>query len=319
MTLSQLAGRPVFTADQVRNHLRDQWAVDGTVSPLVSERDQNWLVHVDGVPTLVAKFANSADDIALIDLQRQMMQRLHDASVPCPELFTTPDGQWSARLDGHLSWVVGFLNGTTLAESDPAASVFADLGRVLASVALALSDFDHPAAHRALQWDITRAPSVFDAYADAVAGESRRAMIDQVSARFTGRVRPRLAELPYGVIHNDANDHNVLVEGECISGLLDFGDAVHTALVVEPAVACAYAMLDRPDPRADRDAVISGYEQRRVLRQVEHEVLDELILTRLAVSVCISAHQKRIVPDDDYLSVSEAPAWQLLERLLEHR
>jgi hypothetical protein len=317
VVLSQLAGRPNFTPAQVQSHLRDRWGVDGDLTPLVSERDQNWLVRVDGSPVAVAKIANRADEAAHIDLQRQMMQRLHAAGLPCPDLLLTINGGWSARLGEHVSWMIGFLPGTTLATTDPAPGVFEDLGRVLAAVSLTLADFDHPAAHRVLQWDITRAPVVFDAYADAVVDSARRALIDQAATRFADHVRPRLDELPRGIIHNDANDHNVLIEGDRVSGLVDFGDAVHTALVVEPAVACAYAMLDRPDPRAVRDLLIAGYEQHRPLHAVEREVLDNLIRTRLAVSVCISAHQSGLVPGDAYLSVSEAPAWRLLERLME--
>ena len=315
MALSQLAGRPEFTAAQVRAHVHDRWGLDGELSPLVSERDQNWLVQVDGSPVAVAKIANRGDDAAHIDLQRQMMQRLHSAGLPCPDLLPAADGHWSSRLDGHVSWVIGFLPGTALASTACSQGVIGDLGRVLAAVSVTLAGFDHPAAHRVLQWDIARAPLVFDAYSDAVVGGARRALIELVATRFTDHVAPRLRDLPHGVIHNDANDHNVLVVGDRVSGLVDFGDAVHTALVVDPAVACAYAMLDRPDPHAVRDLLIAGYERNRPLDDMEREVLDDLIRTRLAMSVCISAHQSAVVPDDAYLSVSEAPAWRLLERL----
>lgn len=317
MTLSQLAGRPDFTSAQVHSHLRQTWGLDGEVTPLVSERDQNWLVRVDGSPVAVAKVANRADEATHLDLQRQMMQRLHASGLPCPDPLLTVDRHWLARLGDHLSWVIGFLPGTTLATSDPAPEVFADLGRVLAAVSITLEDFDHPAAHRVLQWDITRAPRVFQAYAGAVQGTERRALVDRVATRFTDHVRPRLDVVPRGIIHNDANDHNVLVDGSRVSGLIDFGDAVHTALVVEPAVACAYAMLDRPDPYVVRDALLAGYERHRPLHAVERELIDDLVRTRLAVSVCISAHQSSLAPHDAYLSVSEAPAWRLLQRLTE--
>lgn len=317
MTLSQLSGRPRFSIEQVREHLRDRWGLDGELSPLVSERDQNWLLRTDDRPFAVAKIANVADDASHIDLQRQMMQRLHAHRLPCPDLFVAADRGWSTRLGDHLVWVIGYLPGIPLTAARPKPEVFSDLGRVLADVSIALADFDHPAAHRVLQWDIAHADRVFDAYADAVVGNARRALVDTVAARFAGRVQPKLDQLPHGVIHNDANDHNVLVDGDQVTGLVDFGDAVYTALVVEPAVACAYAMLDRPDPYAVRDLVIAGYERRRPLLAVERDLLDDLISTRLAVSVCISAHQSALVPDDAYLNVSEAPAWRLLERLVE--
>ena len=42
---------------------------------------------------------------------------------------------------------------------------------------------------------------------------------------------------------------------------------------------------------------------------------NELAL-RLETSVALSAHQSRLGPEDAYLTVSEAPAWALLERLI---
>jgi len=44
-------------------------------------------------------------------------------------------------------------------------------------------------------------------------------------------------------------------------------------------------------------------------------VLYALIGARLAVSVTNSAHCKTLKPDDPYVTVSEAPAWEALERL----
>ena len=59
---------------------------------------------------------------------------------------------------------------------------------------------------------------------------------------------PRLAELPASLIHGDPNDENVLVGGDQVTGLLDFGDCIYNPTVCELAIALAYAMLDQPDP-----------------------------------------------------------------------
>ena len=108
-----------------------------------------------------------------------------------------------------------------------------------------------------------------------------------------------LSGLRHGVIHNDANDHNILVadSGDSISGVLDLGDALWSVTVNELAVAAAYAALDAPDPLATIAAVRDGFEQVLPLAEDERDVLLELIALRL------------------YLTVSEAPAWKLLARL----
>jgi Ser/Thr protein kinase RdoA (MazF antagonist) len=182
----------------------------------------------------------------------------------------------------------------------------------------ALEGFDHPAAHdRRLQWDVLKAADVIGGYRQFVADPRRRLIVDSALEAFLGGVRPALDELPHSVIHNDANDHNILIAGEGISGLLDFGDAVHSITVNDLAVACAYAMLDRDDPTGVAAGVVAGYQQVRGLNEVEYRLLPDLIRIRLVMSVVISAYQQTIHPDNEYLRVSEAPAWRLLARLTE--
>jgi murein DD-endopeptidase MepM/ murein hydrolase activator NlpD len=89
---------------------------------------------------------------------------------------------------------------------------------------------------------------------------------------------------------------------------------VETATVIEPAVAAAYAILGRTDPLAAAAQVVAGYHGIHPLTEQEMELLYDLIAIRLAVSVCLAAHQRRQDPENAYLSISEAPAWEALER-----
>src|SRR5439155_1262205 len=59
----------------------------------------------------------------------------------------------------------------------------------------------------------------------------------------------------------------------------------------------------------------AGYHRAFPLDDLELRVLYALIGARLDVSVTNSAHRKTIKPDDPYVTVSEAPAWEALERL----
>ena len=70
-----------------------------------------------------------------------------------------------------------------------------------------------------------------------------------VLERFTADVLPRLRALPAQAIHNDANEHNVLIgdDGD-VCGLIDFGDLCRAPRACGLAVACAYAMALLPVP-----------------------------------------------------------------------
>ena len=126
-----------------------------------------------------------------------------------------------------------------------------------------------------------------------------------------------MASLRHGVIHNDANDNNVLVsdDGRSISGLLDLGDAVHSVTVNELAVAAAYAALDAPDPLGVIATVRRGFERELPLTDSEAAAVHDLVALRLCTSVALSAHQSMLAPDDAYLTISERPAWRLLSIL----
>jgi 4-aminobutyrate aminotransferase-like enzyme len=133
-------------------------------------------------------------------------------------------------------------------------------------------------------------------------------------------VVPVLPRLRRSVIYGDANDYNVLVsdpwpQPRKVAGVIDFGDVHHGLTASEPAIAAAYAILGNEDPLEAAAAIVAGYHGAFPLDELELSVLYALIGARLAVSVTNSAQRKTLKPDDAYVTVSEAPAWEALERL----
>jgi Ser/Thr protein kinase RdoA (MazF antagonist) len=317
--------RPTVDQEQGATILAEGWGIAGTLRALPSERDRNWAVALDGDDRFVLKVSNATEDPAFLELQHAAMARLAAAGVPCQLPVPTPDGRdlLSVRPDPAgppllvrvLTWLPGRPLATVPA-ADRSRALIVDLGRVLGRTARALDGFDHPAAHRRFQWEAGRGLAVIAAHADAVTDPLRAALLARWQARLAA-LADALPGLRHGVIHNDANDHNVLADetGTRITGLLDLGDAVWSVVANELAVGAAYAALDADDPLAVVAAVRSGFEAELPLTDPEREVLAELVALRLATSVALSAHQSRLDPGDPYLTISEAPAWALLERL----
>ena len=134
--------------------------------------------------------------------------------------------------------------------------------------------------------------------------------------RFAERVLPRLRELPAQAIHNDANEHNVLVGGDGrVSGLIDFGDLCRAPRVCGLAVACAYAMTALAVPEREVLPLVAGYHELAPLHPEELALLGDLIRTRLAVSIAMAALQRAEQPDNEYLLISQQGVTALLERL----
>jgi len=182
---------------------------------------------------------------------------------------------------------------------------------------VALEGFDHPAASRHLYWDVKHAARTIGDRLGHIGDPTGREIVRRTLDRFLAAIRPAASGLRVSVIHNDANDHNVLVDthGERVTALLDFGDMVRTFVANEVAVACTYAMLDEEEPLEAARAVVGGYREAAPLHDTELGVLLELIRIRLATSVSVAAHQHAQRPDDPYLTVSERQAWALLHRL----
>ena len=134
--------------------------------------------------------------------------------------------------------------------------------------------------------------------------------------RFAAEILPRLRALPAQAIHNDANEHNVLVgdDGE-VCGLIDFGDLCRAPRVCGLAVACAYAMAMLPVPEREVVPLVAGYHEVAPLGPEELALLPDLIRTRLAMSIAMAVRQRRDQPDNEYLLISQEAVPALLRRL----
>ena len=329
--MSELVGavltRPTVDLDQAGAILAEGWGIAGSLRPLPSERDRNWAVAVDGEDRFVLKVSNATEDPAFLELQHAAMARLAAAGVPCQLPVPTPDGRELLSVGPDpagpplLVRVLTWLPGRPLATVPPAdrsPALLVDLGRVLGRTARALDGFDHPAAHRAVPVGGRPRPRR-DRRPRRRRGRSATGRpCSPPGSAASPRSRTSLPGLRHGVIHNDANDHNVLVDEAAtrITGLLDLGDAVWSVVANELAVGGGLRRARRGRSAGGRRGDPRPGSRRTLpLTDAEREVLAELVALRLATSVALSAHQSRLDPDDPYLTISEAPAWALLERL----
>ena len=119
------------------------------------------------------------------------------------------------------------------------------------------------------------------------------------STAFERRVAPRLSGLRRQVIHNDFNPHNVLVSHEdhaCVTGILDFGDMVHTPLIVDLATACAYQVSPAARPLQSVGEFAAAYNAVIPLDPAEMAVLLDLIMARLITTIVITNWRARRYP-----------------------
>ena len=76
------------------------------------------------------------------------------------------------------------------------------------------------------------------------------------------------------VIHNDGNDHNILINHKHKTfGIIDFGDMIHSFHIIEPAVAIAYIYLDNLNPFENVYAFLKGYHTVFPLETIELKLI----------------------------------------------
>jgi 4-aminobutyrate aminotransferase-like enzyme/Ser/Thr protein kinase RdoA (MazF antagonist) len=220
----------------------------------------------------------------------------------------------------RLVWLLTFLPGMTLADAKPRSpEILASLGTLLAQIDSALLGFSHPTTDRELKWDLSRSLWARDYLLD-IHDPHRRGLAERFLAFFETDAIPLFPHLRRSVIYGDANDHNVLVsppwpQPRRVLSVIDFGD-MHTGFTVaEPSIAAAYAILGHENPLSAATAVLSAYNKGFPLSEKEITAFYPMMCARLAVSVINSAHRQSFVPDDPYVTISEEPAWQALERL----
>ena len=73
--------------------------------------------------------------------------------------------------------------------------------------------------------------------------------------------------------------------------------------------------MNCPDPIEAMCHVIRGYHEVFPITETEIEILFPLITARLLITVSSSAYNKHHEPENEYLIISEKPAWELLIKL----
>ncbi|CAF1426651.1 unnamed protein product [Rotaria magnacalcarata] len=302
---------PEFSIDEAKSLANQYYGLKELICQLPSERDQNFLFEKEKLK-FILKISNIDEIYSVIDMQNCAIEFIKHCIRVIPDL----NGNMIIKYKNHFVRLVSYFPGIPLADYQPhSEKLFFNLGNILANVDKSLSQFEHEGTKRNLYWNITNAEYIINKYKHLIIENNHRQIIENILNDWIKYVVPQFSLLRKSVIHNDANDYNIIITDQDNIGLIDFGDMCYTYLICEVSIACAYIMLNKQNPIDSATYLIRGYNQIYSLENIEIDLIYYFIRTRLAMSVVISAHQKQIQPDCPYLVVSEKPAWTLLEQL----
>ena len=309
---------PQFTAPAAVRIARETFGLTATAAVLPSERDQNFRLETAAGERYVLKIAKADEDGAVLEFQNAVLRHVgaRAPGLALPQVHPTRAGAELARIQDeqgrwHFVRLIGWLEGQMYAAALPHTEpLLASLGTMMGELDRALLGFSHPAMHRPLQWDLRCADQALAHLPLLPAAQQqciRRLMVPWHAIEWRG--------LRHGVIHGDANDHNILVRNGVVAGVIDFGDIVHSALVGDVAIAIAYAMLDQPRPLEAAAGILRAFHARLPLHGAEIEAVYPLVTARLCMSLCIAAYNARTKRGDAYQQVTAEPGWKLLQQL----
>ncbi|MGI9546308.1 MAG: aminotransferase class III-fold pyridoxal phosphate-dependent enzyme [Flavobacteriaceae bacterium] len=255
---------------------------------------------------------------AIIEAETRLLQLLSaDANYNFPKTITCSNGQPYILADGTICRLLSFLEGELLGDTTQSNDILRSFGSLLGSMDHILSNIYEPAlSGRESPWDL-RHFKLNLPFLPYILNSSDRNLVDYFFLQFDECIGPVANKLRKSVIHNDANDWNVVTANNSVTGLFDFGDLCHTWLVNEVAIGITYIMMNKERPLEAATEVIKGYHQEFPLMELEIDALYYLVAARLCTSVCNSAFGKSVKPDSDYVTISEEAAWDLLHKWIQ--
>lgn len=300
------ASRPALCEGDAIEVARTCFAVTAArARDLGSERDRTFaLDDAEGSPVAILKVSNASEDPEVLDMEAEAALHVMAAdpglrvAVPLPaaggqgHVVEDLRARWAHGDTVHWTRLYDILPGHSRIEavqlSDAALIAW---GETTARLDQALRGFTHPRARRVMLWDVQHALAS-RALLDDIRDRRQRSLAAGVLDEFERTVTPVWPRLRAQVAHTDLSvDNTVTDDAGFITGIIDFGDMSHTALMTELASVLDSLGVGRSGDELFRLArlVLDGFQRRTELEDLELEVLGVMWAARSAVTIAISS------------------------------
>ncbi|HLV14446.1 MAG TPA: aminotransferase class III-fold pyridoxal phosphate-dependent enzyme [Xanthomarina sp.] len=306
--------------EQALEIAQKHYNLEGKIKALPGELDFNFKISTKS-ESYILKISRPNEDFEYLEFQQHIIQFLSKKDLLAPKAFPDAQGKLiSAIKDSHgntrfirlLSWIEGRLWSSVNPIKD---DLLYCLGTETGKLTSALEGFEHAKSQRHFEWDLAQASWTFN-YLNLFSSEEQT-IVSYFQKKYNEN-QEVYKTLRKSVVHNDANDNNVIVSTSLIDpkvlAIIDYGDAIYTQSINDLAVTIAYAIMNKPDLLAAALPIVSGYHSQYPLQEKELQFLYNLVAMRLVISVTKSALNKQKEPGNDYLVISEKPAWDVLRR-----
>jgi len=311
-----------FSINEIELLSKKYFSLDASAKALTGEYEFNFLLNTKDGTKYIFKVATDEHSYDFFDAQVKIVGHLSKSEVAEKFFRYIPNNSGDLitilEKNGRKFYLrlLTFLEGEFWCNVNKRSdALHYDLGNFLGKMDKSLENFSHPAMRRYYLWDISKASDANNKV-HCIKDHERRRIAGYFLLQFEMEVLPVISSLRHAYAHHDANDTNILVQGDEVAGLIDFSDMVYTALINNLAVACTYAMMNHENPLQAAALVVQGYHEAYALKEQEVDLLYYLIAARLCISVTQSAWNAAIETNNEHHFISEKPAWDLLYRLI---
>lgn len=300
------------------------YGFNGQIKPISGERDKNfYFISIDGNEYVVK--VSSLIDGKVSEYQAQALQHMANInpSLPIPRVVKTKGGDNQLVVnfnstDSGVLRILTWLPGAPLGEHPLNHSLVEAVASVQTKITKSLNGFSHEAQKHQLVWDMEQAELLKEMMCVRSLGE-RYDYVAPIISDFIENKLDALAGMRRQVIHNDFNPHNILIDvsSNSVSGILDFGDIIESATVIDLSVALSYMIdIDKADPLENVLIYLSRYHIEIPLLNRELDLLFDLVKMRLAMILVISTWRASMHSDrHDYVMRNNLSSWFRLQAL----
>ena len=283
---------------------------------------ENFVGYCGNSKYIIKKYLHSKNIINQINSENALLSHLNLRDSIYPKPIKNRNGEYlEIYNNGENTYVVrllSYLDGKFLGEIKQTKNILESLGSFTAEMNKSILGYqDLFISSRVWQWDIQYL-HLNEKFINDIESFRDRKLVNYFFQQFNEVVIPILPSLRKSIIHNDLNEWNILCNDKGVSGVIDFGDIAYSQLVNEVAIAMTYGAYDKNDPITNSSYILSSYHKKLPLKNDEISLLYYLITAKLCMSVCNSAHSRKINPDNKYALISEKNAWKTLKKFIKY-
>jgi len=308
------------------------FGLDGSVVRFPTEKDDTFRFDDHDGRKWILKIANPNEDWEELSLQVELLAHLQQVApdLPVPRVSPSLKGAILPKVttssgEDRYARLLSYMPGIPLATTTSTSQDREKIGELLAALRHACSTFSHPGDSRTLAWDV-RHLSDLRHLLDHVDDRRHRAQIEMALERFK-TIEPQLALCRTQVLHNDFNTSNIVVDPtdeRFVTGIIDFGDTVRTAIAIDVSTALMNQLPGQLDDDRQADFfgrardVLRGYLRGADLTDGELMLIPHLAMARVVTRALLTTWRAKLFPQNStYILRNTNAGWAQLEWFLD--